>query len=115
MIYQAKPRMQLDDVFGVFDCPDAGQTAPKRTSSITPLQALNLLNSRFIQQQADIFATRLEQEADGAARIDRAFALAFGREPRDSERAAAARLIEAHGLSAFCRAILNANEFLFVY
>ena len=48
MIYQSKPRMQLDDMFGSFDCPDGGQIAPKRTSSITALQALNLLNGRFI-------------------------------------------------------------------
>src|SRR5439155_18703199 len=36
MIYQSKPRTMLDDVFGAFDCPDAGQRAPRRTSSTTP-------------------------------------------------------------------------------
>ena len=35
MVYQTKPRMQLDEIFGQFDCPDAGQITPKRTSSIT--------------------------------------------------------------------------------
>ena len=63
MIYQSKWRMQLDDVFGAFDCPDAGQIAPKRTTSTTALQALNLLNSRFMLQQAKFFAERLEREA----------------------------------------------------
>ena len=43
MVYQSKPRMVLDEFFGAFDCPDAGQPAAKRTSSTTPLQALNLL------------------------------------------------------------------------
>jgi hypothetical protein len=37
MIYQAKPRMQLDDTFGAFDCPDAGQISPRRNTSTTPL------------------------------------------------------------------------------
>src|SRR5262249_22191003 len=32
MIYQSKPRMQLDDTFGQLDCPDAGQIAPKSRS-----------------------------------------------------------------------------------
>ena len=45
MIYGTVVRQRVDGVFGVFDCPDAGQIAPKRTSSLTPLQALNLMNS----------------------------------------------------------------------
>jgi hypothetical protein len=45
MVYGAVVRQRPDGVFGVFDCPDGGQIAPKRTRSTTPLQALNLLNS----------------------------------------------------------------------
>ena len=116
MVYQCKPRMQLDDVFGAFDCPDAGQITPRRTRSTTPLQALNLLNSAFLLQQAEIFAQRLEHEAgpeiDGQVR--RAFWLAFGREAENDERAAATALVHAEGLVVFCRALLNANEFIFV-
>jgi hypothetical protein len=117
MIYQTKPRMQLDDTFGAFDCPDAGQIAPKRNSSTTALQALNLLNSRFLVQQAGLFAERLKREAgdDPAAQVRRGFRLAFGREPSAEESAAAVRLIRAHGAAALCRALLNANEFLWVY
>ena len=117
MVYQSKPRMQLDDVFGQFDCPDAGQITPKRTSSITALQALNLLNSRFIVQQASLFASRLEHEAgpDTNAQVRRAYSLAFLRTPTDDEQSAAVEFAKVHGLPAFCRALLNANEFLFVF
>ena len=117
MVYQAKPRMQLDDTFGPFDCPDAGQITPKRTSSITALQALNLLNSGFIVQQSALFASRLEREAglNAADRIQRAFVLAFLRTPTPDEQVLSIQLIEQHGLNAFCRAILNSNEFLFVF
>jgi hypothetical protein len=117
MIYQNKPRMQLDDTFGPFDCPDAGQIAPKRSSSTTALQALNLMNSRFVVQQAGLFAERVRREAgdDPAAQVRRAFRLAFGRLPTTEESAAALPLIREHGLAAFCRALLNANEFLYVY
>ena len=115
MIYQSKWRMQLDDVFGSFDCPDAGQIAPKRTTSTTPLQALNLLNSRFMLQQAKFFSERLEREAkDEAGQVQRGFRLAFQREPTEVEQTAALRLVRDHGLAAFCRALFNANEFLFV-
>ena len=116
MIYQSKWRMQLDDVFGAFDCPDAGQIAPKRNTSTTPLQALNLLNSRFMLQQAKFFAERVERDAgaDVETQVRRSFRLAFQREPSVAERTASARLVREHGLFALCRALFNANEFLFV-
>jgi hypothetical protein len=117
MVYQARPRMQLDDVFGAFDCPDGGQIAPRRTISTTPLQALNLLNSRFMVQQSAFFAERVAREAgaDPAAQVRRAFRLAFQRDPDEVERAAAVQLVREHGLGTLCRALLNANEFLFVF
>ena len=116
MIYQIKPRMQLDDTFGAFDCPDGGQIAPKRSQSTTPLQALNLLNSPFVLQQAVFFAERLKkpQHADETGRVALAFALAFGRTPTKAESDAALSLIQSHGLPAFCRALFNANEFAFI-
>jgi mono/diheme cytochrome c family protein len=116
MVYQFKPRSQQDPTFGAFDCPDAALVAPRRNVSTTALQALNLLNSEFIIQQAGFFADRLRTEAgpDPSCQADRGFRLAFGRAPTDAERAAAARLIAAHGTSAFCRALYNANEFVYV-
>jgi hypothetical protein len=115
MIYQAKPRMQLDNTFGAFDCPDAGQIAPRRTSSTTPLQALNLLNSPFVLQQARLFGARLEREAKPDGAVSRAFQLALNREPTSEESLAARKLVEEYGLIALCRGLLNANEFLYVY
>ncbi len=117
MVYQAKPRMQLENTFGAFDCPDAGQIAPRRTSSTTPLQALNLLNSPFLVQQADFFARRVEHETGPkqTAQVTHAFELAFGRKPSQDEATAAASLAQEHGLTALCRALLNASEFIYVY
>ena len=117
MIYQTKPRVELDDVFGSFDCPDAGQITPRRTVSTTPLQALNLLNSPFMLQQSAYLAARLEREAghDPVNQVRKAFKLAFGRDAAPFEIEASARLVKAHGLTAFCRAIFNANEFSHVF
>jgi Protein of unknown function (DUF1553)/Protein of unknown function (DUF1549) len=116
MIYQNKPRMQLDDTFGQFDCPDAGQITPKRTSSTTALQALNLLNGRFIIQQAGIFAERIRHDVgnDGTIQVRYAFQLAFQREASAEELAGATKLLQDHGLESLCRALLNANEFVTV-
>ena len=117
MVYGTVVRQRPDGVFGVFDCPDGGQIAPKRTRSTTPLQALNLLNSTFIMQQASFFAARLEQEATGdpARQIRRAFQLGFNRDPARDELEAADRLLRDQGLAVFCRALFNANEFVYVF
>ena len=114
MVYQSKPRTMLDDFFGAFDCPDAGQPAPKRTSSTTPLQALNLLNSHFAMQQAEAFAQRAIKESgpDLAKQIRRTFELIFQRSPTSFEQTDALTLAKSHGLPALCRALFNSNEFI---
>jgi hypothetical protein len=116
MIYMTKIRQEQDAVFGIFDCPDGGQVMPNRSRSTTPLQALNLFNSDFVLQQAGIFAERLQLEAgdDPESQVRCAFGHAFGRDPDADETRWSAEFIGEHGLVAFCRAMLNANEFLFL-
>jgi hypothetical protein len=117
MVYQFRIRQTTDSVFSSFDCPDGGQVMPKRSRSNTPLQALNLFNSSFVLQQAELLAERLHTEVGDSpeAQIDRAYALFYGRPPDDWERAQSAAFIRAEGLPAFCRALYNTSEFLFVF
>jgi hypothetical protein len=117
MVYQSKPRMQLDDTFGAFDIPDAGQIAPHRSRSTTALQALNLLNSPFLVQQADRFAQRVRSEAGDLEeeQVRRALLLALQRLPVAAEMAAGVEVVRTEGLDVLCRALLNTNEFLFVF
>lgn len=115
MIYMTKVRQEKDQVFGAFDCPDASMVVPKRSRSTTPLQALNLLNSRFVLQQSDLFAKRLEREGETVEeRVERAFELCFQRNGDEAEVADAVAFIESEGLVQFARAMLNANEFVFI-
>jgi hypothetical protein len=116
MVYQTKVRMAQDSTFGAFDCPDAGQNQPSRPRSTTPLQALNLFNSRFVAQQADHFAARLRREAgaDPARQVQLAYQLAIGRDPDGEEARLCADLVERQDLATFCRVLFNTNEFLFL-
>jgi hypothetical protein len=116
-IYGTIVRQRPDGVFGAFDCPDAGQITPKRARSTTPLQALNLDNSRFIMQQAEFFAQRLKRDAgdDAAAQVRRAFTLAFQRQADPTEVATAAKFVHEEGLQVFCRALFNCNEFVYMF
>jgi hypothetical protein len=117
MVYQTKPRKEQDSTFGAFDCPDGCQTAPRRGSSTNALQALNLLNSSFVMEQAGFLAERVLREA-GTTHPDlvvtRAFRLALGREPDPEERWASVRMIQGQGLRVLCRALLNSSEFIFL-
>ncbi len=117
MVYLNRIRQEQDPVFGSFDCPSGNQVMPKRSRSNTPLQALNLFNSPFILQQADILAARLIKDAGDApeSQARRAFELFAAREPDRFELDASVEMIGEHGLAAFCRALFNTSEFLFVF
>jgi hypothetical protein len=56
----------------------------------------------------------LEQESGPSteAQISAAYRLLYGREVSAEELAAAGKLVDAHGLQALCRGLLNSNEFL---
>ena len=117
MVYLYRVRAAPDGVFGAFDCPDGNSVTPRRSRSNTPLQALNLFNSRFVVQQAEIFAKRLMTEAgdDVAKQIALAFRLCFARKPDAFEIERSTAMIRTNGLPSFCRALFNASEFLFVF
>ncbi len=117
MVYLFKIRQEQDAIFGAFDCPDGNQVIPQRSRSNTPLQALNLFNSPFTLQQANTLASRLQSEAgpNPNEQTSLAFQLAFARNPDDLEQASSSRFIAQQGLPAFCRALFNTSEFLFVF
>lgn len=116
MIYAHKVRREREAVFGAFDCPDAGQSTARRRESTTPIQALNLFNSRFTIEQAEAFASRVKSEVgkDVAKQIHRAYELALSRKATAAELAEAKPVVADHGLAVLCRALFNSNEFLFV-
>ena len=116
MVYAHKIRMQSVDVFGAFDCPDAGQMTPKRNRSVTPLQALGLFNSPFANRQAGFFADRLESLVGHSNRdtIDWAWMIALSRLPTKDEKHLMSSLAEQHGLEQVCRVLLNSSEFLYL-
>jgi hypothetical protein len=115
MVYSHKIRMERVPVFGVFDCPDAGQPMPRRSQSTTAIQALNLFNSPFVIQQAEAFAERIREDlGNQKEQTQKAFELAVGRLPSHSEIAASEAAVSKHGLATLCRVLFNSNEFLFI-
>lgn len=112
MVYMHKVRMERAPLFGSFDLPDAGQVCPKRGSSTTAIQALNLFNGAFVMDQAQRMAALLERA--GGDPVEGAYKSAYGRSPNEEEARAASDFIAQQNLLAFCRAILNSNELVFL-
>ena len=116
-VYHHNARAMQIDLMTEFDTPDCAFSTPRRSSTTTPLQALTLMNHSFTTDMADAFAERIERDVDTddlKRRVTRAFLLAFSRPPDVEETRAAERLIETYGSRAFCRALLNANEFIYL-
>lgn len=116
-VYHHRARAMQIDLLTEFDAPDCAFSAPRRSSTTTPLQALTLMNHSFTLDMAEALAERIVQDVGGSDRqkcVSRAFELAFNRPPDGTERKAASSLVDSHGLRALCRALLNANEFIYL-
>jgi mono/diheme cytochrome c family protein len=115
-VYHQNARSSLIDGLTDFDLPDNAGPAPSRISTTSPLQALTLLNHQFTLSMADALSDRVKGEMlnKESAQVRRAFALAFQRQPTSEEETAALKLIARHGWRAFCRALLNASELLYL-
>ncbi|MBI4663541.1 MAG: DUF1553 domain-containing protein [Verrucomicrobia bacterium] len=114
-VYRWIFRTLPDPFMEAMDCPDSSLLAPTRNSSVTALQALAMLNNRFIVRQSEHFAERLRRSRDGlVGQIELAYELAFGRRPTAQEAKELAGYAQRHDLPNACRLILNSSEFAFV-
>jgi hypothetical protein len=105
-------------MFDVFDRPDSVASCARRNRSTIAPQALILMNNSFVMMEAKFLADRLEREAgsDPAAQVDRAFQLALSRRPTQTELERSEAFIKsgANGLTDFCQALFNLNEFVYL-
>jgi len=114
-IYRVVWRGIPDPFMEALDFPDLGLLAPKRGHSVSALQSLSVFNNDFVLHSSQWFAERVAQEHEKVeAQVIRAVALAWLRTPSAREQIAFTDYTRKHGLAAFCRTLLNSNEFLFV-
>jgi hypothetical protein len=114
-IYRMWARGGRNPLLDAFDCPDPSATAPRRAVTTTPIQALTMMNSSFVMRMSESFAEHLEaNNVNVAEQVRRAYQRTLARVPDNAELAAACDFVEKHNLAAFCRVLLNSNEFLYV-
>jgi hypothetical protein len=116
MLYQERMRRVDDQLFTAFDFPDCGQVRAKRPVSTTSLQALNLMNSDFVMDQASRIAQRALQqsETDIQRAVDYCFEALLGRVADPVELSTCTHIAAEFDLTLVCRAIINSNEFTFL-
>jgi hypothetical protein len=113
-VYRFIFRTLPDPLVTCLDGADASQLTPKRTESVTALQALAMLNNEFMLVHAKAMAARLEKlSAEKSKQIELACELVWSRPPTQAERDMLNAYATKHGLANFCRVLFNTNEFLF--
>ena len=127
-IYLEHRRMQIPTFLTLFGTPSIALNSVERPSAAVPLQSLAQLNSAFARLRSRAMAERLVRDAgaDLDGQIQRAFLLAFGRDPTPEERAEALQFItdekannatpqaEKDALTDFCQMLFASNLFLYI-
>ena len=114
-VYRFLFRTLPDPLMESLDCPDGSQMAPVRSQSVTALQALTMLDNRFIVRQSEHTAARLTRAAPQLPeQVRLLFQAALLRDPTPDESGRWQSYAERHGLANACRMMFNTNEFMFV-
>jgi hypothetical protein len=115
-IYRFLFRTIPDPFMETMDCPDLSQLTPVRSSSVTALQALAMLNDKFIVRQCEHLADRLAKTSpsDPAGQIDALLRLTMNRQATPKEIELLSAHAKKHGMANVCRLVINSNEFMFV-
>lgn len=125
-IYIHVKRSLITPLLASFDFPETDSSCEARFATTQPQQSFALLNSKFANDEAAIFAKRLQKDAgdDLAAQIQRGYELATGRPATEKEIERAKLLVERlekefkytpeTARQQMALFILNLNEFLYL-
>jgi hypothetical protein len=125
-VYGFIDRSNMPGVFRTFDLPNPDATSPQRYQTTVPLQALFLMNSPFVVEQARHLTRRAEVVAarQDEAKVVALYRLVYGRLPDAEEVALGRRFVRQQAAApsarslgpweAYAQVLLLSNEFAFV-
>ena len=118
-LYGLVRRRELTDILRLNDFPDPLTHSPNRSSTTTPLQQLFVLNSPFMQQQAEALVTRMQREGLPAdhAKVELIYHWLYGRAAKASEIELAQKFVQDQTSEAwqqYAQVLLGSNEFQFI-
>jgi mono/diheme cytochrome c family protein len=114
-IYRFIVRSVPDPLMERFDCPDVSMITAKRTTTITAIQALALLNNPFVLKQVEHLAQRVQAMSSVPEEQVRSLVqIVLQRQPESNEEPLLKEYLARNGLQNLCRLMLNTTEFMFV-
>lgn len=93
-VYGKVGRFKLDDYLQLFDFPSPNISAEKRFTTTVPLQRLFMMNSDFVQLEAEQLVKRVAAEPDQRSQIRKMYEIIYGRDPAEREFVAAAEFLK---------------------
>jgi hypothetical protein len=109
-VYGQVSRYKLDAYLQLFDFPPPNISAEKRFTTTVPLQRLFLMNSDFVQLEAEALYKRAAAEPDNRARIRKVYNLVYGRDPKETELQAGLEYLRTEPLKEYEESRLKAKE-----
>ena len=109
-VYGKVSRYKLDQYLQLWDFPSPNISAEKRFVTTVPLQRLFLMNSDFVQIEAEELAKRVAGEADNRARIRKLYQIVFGRLPAEPEIVAGIEYLKSEPLLEYEEGKKRQNE-----
>jgi hypothetical protein len=114
-IYRFVVRSQQQPFMTVLDCADPSMQVARRNESVSPLQALTLMNNALMISMSKHFAARLDDGGgERKAKVRRAYTEAIGHAPSARDLKELETFARVNGLPNLCRVLFNLNEFNFV-
>ena len=129
-VYLRVKRSELLPIMTTFDAPEPTQSIGERSVTTVPTQALVMMNSPFVRQQAEKLMTRVRPAAGEtfATVVERTYQMVLSRKPTETESQRMVAFIEQQiqltendpataqdrALVEFCHVLLCLNEFVYV-
>jgi hypothetical protein len=119
-VYGYTDRYRIPALMRNFDVANPDTSIAKRAETMVPLQALFLMNSSFVRQQAEAVLKRpaIAMAPNDAAKITMIFRTVLARDPAPEElsltQAFLAQQSDAQRWNSFVQGLLLSNEFVFV-
>jgi hypothetical protein len=112
-VYGFVSRRKLDGMLALFDFPNPNSTSEQRMSTNVPPQRLFLMNSPFIETEAENLAKKLP-DGPPERKIAAAYERVFSREPQPEELKLGEEFLKDASWKQYARVLLSANEFGFI-
>jgi Protein of unknown function (DUF1553)/Protein of unknown function (DUF1549) len=112
-MYASISRGRSNDVMKLYDVPAPLAHIPMRQPTLNPLQALFVMNSSFVQEQARALAEQVAGERTPEAAIQSLYRKVFSRNASPDEVALGAAYLRASNLAHYAQALLSTNEVIF--